>query len=263
MENIKQYNSYEDFINDNIGSKKYVVVYGSGGQSQPLGGATKDSIEKQFRGMIYHEFLDSEFYYNYTSSDNIKDEYKSFVKEFYNSLLESPKEFASFWQNNMTKSGDYDSLYELKNKYKNIDTNYNYSTGDKRINSESKYVLAIKNDRGQTIKYVPTEKPESYTFYIFSKFKNKISDKLKKEYSDYRKMYAGEDIKLKEGGPITSKGTFKVLGTAKELGITPKIEGHDLIAKCDCGEKFSYQNSKKNIVWECPECKGMKRLQTS
>jgi len=225
----KKYNSYEDFINDNIGSKKYVVVYGSGGHSQPLGGATKDSIEKQFRGMIYHEFLDSEFYYNYTSSD-IKDEYISFIKEFYNSLLESPKEFASFWQNNMTKSGDYDSLYELKNKYKNIDKNYNYSTGDKRINSESEYVLAIKNDRGQTIKYVPTEKPESYTFYIFSKFKNKMSDKLKQEYIDYRKRYAGEDVKLNDGGAIKSKGTFNPIGSAKELGITPKVEktGYDI-----------------------------------
>ena len=71
------------------------------------------------------------------------------------------------------------------------------------------------------------------------------------------------DIRFSGGGAITSKGIFKSLGSAKELGITPKIEGHDMIAKCDCGEKFSYQNSKKNIVWECPECKGMKRLKTS
>jgi len=69
--------------------------------------------------------------------------------------------------------------------------------------------------------------------------------------------------KLKEGGSIGSKGTFKSLGSAKELGITTKVEGHDMIAICDCGEKFSYQNSKKSIVWGCPECKGMKRLQTS
>jgi hypothetical protein len=69
--------------------------------------------------------------------------------------------------------------------------------------------------------------------------------------------------KLKEGSNIKSKGTFKPLGSAKELGITPKIAGHDMIAKCDCGEKFSYQNSKKNIIWECPECKGMKLIKTS
>ena len=65
---------------------------------------------------------------------------------------------------------------------------------------------------------------------------------------------------MKTGGSIKSSGTFNPLGSAKELGITPKIEGHDMIAKCDCEEKFSYQNSKKNIVWECPECKGMKRI---
>jgi hypothetical protein len=193
MANIKKYNSYEDFIYDNIGSKNFVVVYGSGGQSQPLEGATKDSIEEQFRGMIYHEFLDSQFYYNYASSDNIKYEYRSFVKKFYNSLIESPKEFASFWQKNMTKSSHYRSLYTLKNSHEDIYTNYDYSTGYKRIQGyESKYVLAIKNSIGQILKYVPVELPESYTRYIFSKYKNKMSDKLKQEYIDYRKRYAKE-----------------------------------------------------------------------
>ena len=69
--------------------------------------------------------------------------------------------------------------------------------------------------------------------------------------------------KMNEGGEIESKGTFKPLGSAKELGITPKIEGHDMIAKCDCGEKFSYQKSKKDILWQCPECNDMKRIKTS
>lgn len=194
---IKKYNSYEDFVNDNIGSKKYVLVYGSGGQSQPLDGATKDSIEKQFKGLIYNEFIDSEFYNNY-ASDDVKDEYKSLIKEFYNSLLESPKKFTSFWVNNMTKSTHSNSLYELKNKYKNIEENYNYSTGDKRLDSKSKYVLAIKNSVGQIIKYEPIEKPESYEFYIFSEFKNKMSNKLKKEYMEYRKKYLGEDFKFSD-----------------------------------------------------------------
>lgn len=80
---------------------------------------------------------------------------------------------------------------------------------------------------------------------------------------EYAKNKAKEysQTKLMEGGgSINAKGTFNPLGSAKELGVTPKIEGHDMIAKCDCGEKFSYQNSKKNIVWKCPECKGMKRI---
>jgi predicted Zn-ribbon and HTH transcriptional regulator len=55
--------------------------------------------------------------------------------------------------------------------------------------------------------------------------------------------------------------THQSLGTAKELGITPTIKEHDMIAECgDCGEKFSYLKSKKDIQWECPECKSMKRI---
>ena len=175
--NIK-YNSYQDFVNDNIGSKKKVVSYGSWGASTPLSGATKESIGEQFKGLIYHEFLDSEFYYNYASNSDIEKEYLYFIKEFYNSLLESPKKFASFWENNMTKSKRNDTLYEIKDKYKNIDFNYDYSKGYKRLNTESKYVLAIKNSIGQTIKYEPIEKPKSYPFYIFSTFKNKMSNKF-------------------------------------------------------------------------------------
>jgi hypothetical protein len=96
----------------------------------------------------------------------------------------------------------------------------------------------------------------------------KISYK-KEEYADeeehdveriHKKIIVSNINKMKGGGSIKSKGTFKPLGSAKELGIKPKIDGHDMIAKCDCGEKFSYQNSKKNIVWECPECNGMKRI---
>lgn len=66
--------------------------------------------------------------------------------------------------------------------------------------------------------------------------------------------------KMKNGGSIKGNGTFNSLGSAKELGVTTKIDGHDMIAKCDCGENFSYQNSKKNIVWKCPECKEIKQI---
>jgi hypothetical protein len=191
---LPKYNSYEDFVNDNIGSKKYVVVQGSGGATQPFSGATKESIEKQFKELIYGEFMDGEFYYNYASNHNIKKEYLSFIKEYYNSLLESPQKFASFWKNNMTKSKKYESLYTIKDKYENIEDNFDYSTGYNKLDSKSKYVLAIK-DRGQ-IKYEPIEQPESYQTYIFSEFKNKMSNQLKQEYIDYRKKYAGEDIKL-------------------------------------------------------------------
>jgi hypothetical protein len=119
-------------------------------------------------------------------------------------------------------------------------------------------------------------KPE-YHFMNDFKYKEergvKINDKL--EFDVTTGQYNGDwdestisftkylslfEEKFKDGGAIKSKGTFNPIGSAKELGITPKIEGHDMIAKCDCGEKFSYQNSKKNIIWECPECNGMKRI---
>jgi len=122
-------------------------------------------------------------------------------------------------------------------------------------------------------------KPE-YHFMNDFKYKEergvKINDKL--EFDVTTGQYDGDwdestisttkylsifEEKFKDGGSIKSKGTFNPLGSAKELGITPKVEGHDMIAKCDCGEKFSYQNSKKNIIWECPECKGMKRISES
>jgi hypothetical protein len=75
---------------------------------------------------------------------------------------------------------------------------------------------------------------------------------------DYYLIFGNK--KLKDGGSINSEKTFNPIGSAQELGIIPNIEGHDMIAKCNCGGKFSYQNSKKNIVWECPECNGMKRI---
>ena len=61
---------------------------------------------------------------------------------------------------------------------------------------------------------------------------------------------------FKNGGLI-----HKQKGIAKKLNITPTIKEHDMIAECgDCGNKFSYQNSKNHILWECPECKSIKRI---
>jgi len=79
---------------------------------------------------------------------------------------------------------------------------------------------------------------------------------------DVIKDYFDFSIKMSQGGSIGNKGTFKSLGSAKELGIKPDIKSHDMIAICDCGGKFSYQNSKKNIPWQCPECNKIKRIKT-
>jgi|688.fasta_scaffold306978_1 DNA-directed RNA polymerase subunit RPC12/RpoP len=73
-----------------------------------------------------------------------------------------------------------------------------------------------------------------------------------KEYANTRLM--------KTGGTVYSKYHLQ-LGDAMNLGITPKIKGHDMIAVCDyCGSKFSYENAKNDILWECPECKTKLRI---
>ena len=64
----------------------------------------------------------------------------------------------------------------------------------------------------------------------------------------------------KRGGTIGGE-KHSSLGTAKETGLTTKVAGHDMIAKCsDCADKFSYQNSKSNILWECPYCLSRKHI---
>lgn len=59
--------------------------------------------------------------------------------------------------------------------------------------------------------------------------------------------------KYSEGG-MPKKEIFNSIGSAIGFGTIPIIEGHDMVAECDCGEKFTYQNSKKDILWQCPKC---------
>lgn len=56
-------------------------------------------------------------------------------------------------------------------------------------------------------------------------------------------------------GGMTGSGKHHSLGNAKELGIGVNVKGHDMIAKCDCGEKFTYKSGTEGTtVWECPKC---------
>ena len=73
-------------------------------------------------------------------------------------------------------------------------------------------------------------------------------------------LYDGiENSKMNFGGTVVK--IHSQLGSSKELGISPIVREHDMIAECgDCGDKFSYQNAKKHILWECPECKSIKRI---
>ena len=76
---------------------------------------------------------------------------------------------------------------------------------------------------------------------VTSAIKNKIKIKNKAKY------------KYSEGG-MPKKEIFNSIGSAIGFGTIPIIEGHDMVAECDCGEKFTYQNSKKDILWQCPKC---------
>lgn len=257
MKKIKQYKSYEDFISDNIGSKNFPIAVGSGGSMQPFSGATKESIEDSFKELIFHNFKDSEFSLNYLSED-LRKEYRQWVSEFYFSLIKSPKKFSSFWKEYMRKSDRYNAEYEIQSEYhtdegKRIEYRHGNPGG-------SKYGVNIGDQWNQ--KWVDWEL-RHYPDLIFKLFKSKMSDRLKNEYIQYRKDYAGEEIgyNYNAGGTIV-KQTFRSLGTLKSLHIEPPMIGHDMLAECDCGEQFSYENSSKNILWECPGCKEKKHIQS-
>jgi hypothetical protein len=147
-------------------------------------------------------------------------------------------------------------------------TRINLSTDDYRIKSASKInsqnnpTLTFGKYNGKDILSV-CKIDKNYCLWLMKQFEtNKKLSAIQSKIYDIIYLINKENgwNKLNEGGQIGN--TFNSLGSAKELGVTPNIDGHDMIAKCDCGENFSYQNSKKNIVWKCPECNGMKRIET-
>lgn len=98
---------------------------------------------------------------------------------------------------------------------------------------------------------------EGYEFIQIEKFKSTQREILNKIREKVNEELFGE--RLENGGTI--KANHSQLGSAKELSISPIVREHDMIAECgDCGDKFSYQNAKNYILWECPECKSIKRI---
>lgn len=190
--NVKQYKSYEDFVKDNIGSTEAIF----GGSSMSIG-ATKDLVEEEFKSAFYGAFLDYEFYMNY-ASDEVRNEYKSYVLDFYNKLLKSPKEFSKFWAEFIVSSKDY---------------NYTYKIPSTSYTREGKMIQSIYGEEGKygVIQYgniTYHEKPKEYPNFILSKYKNKLSKEFKKEWEDYKQEYSGEnvDYKFENGGEIKLKG---------------------------------------------------------
>ena len=115
--------------------------------------------------------------------------------------------------------------------------------------------------------YVVGEEDDNYILVFEEKLDHWKNAKNKIERREYyediiEKSEFKPYTKMRSGGSIKGKGTFNQLGSAKELGITPEIKEHDMVGMCDCGERFSYKNSKKDLLWKCPECSGMKRIVT-
>jgi len=160
------YSSYNDFINKNIGEKNIVISVGSGGTSQPFEGATKESLHKTFKDLIFHEFKDGNFSSNYCP-DEYKKEYSEFINKFYNELITNDNLFVDFWSKYMMNSGHYDSKYSIVNPH--------YTR------------------EGKSVDYKDLQ---HYPDYIFYKYKNEMSSGLKNAYVKYMKEYADKDINL-------------------------------------------------------------------
>ena len=101
----------------------------------------------------------------------------------------------------------------------------------------------IEKAESEGIDFVEALKNNNFTskgrWYFKSWLNKKLKNKAKYKYS--------------EGG-MPKKEIFNSIGSAIGFGTIPIIEGHDMVAECDCGEKFTYQNSKKDILWQCPKC---------
>jgi hypothetical protein len=160
-----KFNSYDDFVKQNIGKYKLVITVGSGGTSQPMGGATKESIDEQFKSLIFHNFKDYEFSGNYMS-ENLLEEYNSFILKYYNLLIENPKEFVNFWNEFIIESGNYDSIYKIRPSI---------------YDENGKYIESREWVEG---KWVKNNIPH-YPDLIFSKYKKEMSSQLIKEYQEY------------------------------------------------------------------------------
>jgi hypothetical protein len=231
-------NSYFDFEGEedgtlNFSTRKNGSVSSETASSKDIaeGKLLKNKIEKKFQGLdIRIDVVDEWVLLFVYEKVIVEDEYKYiFKKDYqgqgfsnYHSSLDEFIKYANGWLDDVNWSDIKEKLNKITEYNDNQFTGWYWA---------SPIILKRAGENGNKW---------GYNFYLI---------KARKKNSSYN-----------DGGSIKSKGTFKPLGSAKELGITPKIEGHNMIAKCDCGEKFSYQNSKKNIVWECPECKGMKRI---
>lgn len=160
---VKRYSKYQDFINDNIGQTKCVFEWGNTEISH-ANGISKEELENLFKKILYHEFIDNDFYNNY-ASHSVKKEYDNIFNIFYQELVDNPKVFSYFWSKNVKKCTNSRCLYCIKN-----------------------------------IHYDGLS--ESHADSLVRTYKNQLSNEFKTQYSRYKKDYTNQEFKYARGGNL-------------------------------------------------------------
>lgn len=139
--------------------------------------------------------------------------------------------------------------------FRNYNDFYNFLKTKYDIYDKTEQEIKYKEEARKYIKKVMLGKEE-----VFKQPDGSMFSSMESALNNMWRLKKGlTSEKLNFGGNI--KDNHSSLGISKQLGIPTNVMGHDMIAKCvDCGDKFSYQKSKSNILWECPNCLSKKHI---
>lgn len=225
-ENI-QPSGYNQYVDNNY-SVSYFIDYGK--NKMEKGGAVKD------QGKL-------------TPLDSLKDEYSKLYPNLKWELKSESKTSYSPDEDVIYFSGD--KFYPLRfiqvQDYAGFSDNIAKKFGRYKLHI---YLHPISIVYGQ-----PTadQNPTIEKYFDHYPSESEIKQELQKKESTYFN-------KMENGGAVKDQGKFKSMGSIKELGIKSEVPGHDMVAQCDCGNKFTYQSLKKNMAWKCPVCGEKKKV---
>lgn len=222
-----QESDYNEYV-DNYYSLSFSIDYGK--NKMEKGGAVKDQGKLNPLDSIKDEY--SKLY------PNLKWELKNESKTSY-----SPDEDVIYF------SGDkfYPQRFIQVQDYAGFRDDIAKKFGRYKLHI---YLHPISIVYGQT---TADQNPTIEKYFDHYPSESEIKQELQKKESTYFN-------KMEKGGALKDQGKFKSLGSIKDLGIKPEVPGHDMVAQCDCGNKFSYQSSKKNMAWKCPVCGENKKV---
>jgi hypothetical protein len=156
---MKFYNSYQEFIKDNIRSCD--TIFGT----SCIVGATEDDIAEYFKERFFNFYFDHEFYYNYSQTDDIQKEYFNLFNTYFDKVKSVPAIFKELWSKDVR-----------------IDT-HRYTGG---FTFRSK----VYSDDG---KYIDIDIIEPNEFF-FNEYAKEFSFGLKKAYIHYKNEYEGKEF---------------------------------------------------------------------